>query len=1154
MILLAIGIIALPISSSAAVRASVDTTQRVSGVVRDSTSKPIAGAVVSITIAPTRRTVQDSTDGFGHFSSFITNSSGDFLVHVAATGFESQRRRVTVPVTQQNVTADFVLHANTVALSAVHVTARRPLPPKWRAVGKDFSNAETDATGGLVVTQPVNGSIDAGFLQLLPGAVGDGVRGPSFLGLGTDQNSTTLGGSAAGAISLPSFGRVQARAITSTYDPALGGFSGANIAFDVLPGGEFTTRKLDMGVNPPASAGEAPSVQATAAIDGPFGRTEYRGDAAITGSYQSFAAPSLFAPGGGTPAALAIDGTTRASLRNALSSLGAPSVSINSPGNVSRSDLSSVFRVDRSPYSRSSAGALLQFAASRQTGVGLNPGAAGSQAMTAKTTGAVLQLFTSEFTKSRALHETRLTAYQDRSTTDPLWLFPAISVLVPPSTGSTSLRSVGLGGVPSGYIDVTSGIELRREHQMIVGGNKHRLKYGATINLTGSRVGDGNAVQHTFAYKSLGALESNAPNFATMSSNEGLWREQSYGASAWFGDTWSQSKTMQVLMGGRIDADFAKLTSSDLVRSIADQRPALRDVTVSPRIGFRWIKWGPRFHISQEPLGLFPSQTPNLFRGGIGLFRSSWPSASTLSQLTQSSALLASRMECINPTTGPDWSAVDGGNADPGCDASLSSPFRATGANVSSSYKPARSVRASVGWSRPTKRLVVSADATLSLNIDQPDWVDRQFSGNPVFNLANGRPVYVSASSIDASSGAFPQRDVAPRQAVHLNSLESDARSLSRQVTLELQSPRVFPRPFWALTYVLSRTTGRMQGFQGTTAGNPLDFSNGPTSNDVRHQLVMMGGMYGPRALALSAYVKVRSGLPYTPIVGGDVNGDGFINDRAFSDPAIPVAGDKAAVACLQSAAGRMVGTNGCRGPWQALAMVRLDAQGQSLHLSQRTTISLVVDNPLAAVNSAHWAGAASVDPIAYYVTGFSATKQAFALGPNAHFGRPSYVQNPIVSFQVSIDLSKPTDEQMFGRSIEDASRHTGSETERVAAIQARYSRSVPDVYQEIREESDSLFLSRAQFDSLGSADIPYRARMDSVWHVLAEVIVINSDNRTSAELLEFSRASSDSAEAITMRERPLIRGILSSSQMPYLSQFITDFMNGKSIRMYFSQ
>ncbi|MEO9224829.1 MAG: hypothetical protein ABI328_00455, partial [Gemmatimonadaceae bacterium] len=810
-------------------------------------------------------------------------------------------------------------------------------------------------------------------------------------------------------------------------------------------------------------------------------------------------------------------------------------------------------RIDRSPYSRSSAGALLQFAASRQTGNGVNAGAAGSQATTVSTTGGVVQIFTSEFTKSRELHDTRLTAYVNRLSMDPQWLFPSVSVLVPPSAASAALRSVRLGGNPSRYADVTSGIELRREHQKVVGDkNKHRLKYGAAVNLTGSSIGDGGGVQQSFAYRSLAALRTNAPEFASASQNLGTWREQTYGLSGWLGDTWSKTKSLQLLIGGRVDADFADLRNSALVRSVTGEPSDLHDVTYSPRIGFRWIKWGPRFHTSEEPLGLFPSETPNLFRGGVGLFRSSWPVAPALSQLTQSSALLASRSECINPATGPDWTTVDGGSSDSGCEASLTSQPRYTAASISPSYKPPRSIRASVGWSRPTKRVVLSADATLSLNLDQPDWVDQKFSGSPAFSLANGRPVYVPLSNIDAASGSIPPRDAVPGQADYLHSLGSNARSLSRQLMLEMQSTRTFLRPFWAVTYVLSQTTGRMRGFRGTTAGDPLEYSNGPTSTDVAHQLIMRGGMYLPRALTLSAYVKLRSGLPYTPIMGGDVNGDGYANDRAFVDPAYTLAGDKSAIGCLRKASGRIIGSNACRGPWQGSAIVRIDGQGQNIGLPKRATLSLIVSNPLAAISRTHWGSAAGVDPVAYHVAGFSPATRTFELEPNSHFGRPALFQNATVALQVSLDLSKPMDVQRFGKAIEDASSHAGSEERRVSAVQTRYAKSVPDIFEDIREASDSLFLSRAQYDSLGEADIPYRHRMDSLWHGLAEAIVVNSEKRTSSELLQLSRTAVDSAQAITTREVPLIRQILSPSQLPYLPEHVIDVMNGKPVTIYY--
>jgi hypothetical protein len=1009
----------------------------------------------------------------------------------------------------------------------------------------------------LVVTQPINGSLDPAYLQLLPGAIGGDARGPSFLGLGTDQNSTTLGGTPVGTVRLPDFGRVQARAITSTYDPSIGGFSGADLAFDVLPGGEFTTRKLDVGLDPPSTTGESPSVHTTAAIDGPFGQTEYRGDAAIEGSYQSFAAPSLFAPGSGTPAGLAVDGVTRADLRNALSSLGAPGISVTSPANAARRDFSSVFRVDRSPYSRSSAGAMLQFAASRQNGVGLSAGAAGSRAVQLTNTGAVFQLFASDFTKSRALHDTRLTAYENRATTAPRWVFPDVSVLVTGSGTSNAGRRVALGGSPATSTDVTSGLELRREHQQIVGGNKHHLKYGILASLTDSRLGDGLSAQQSYAYPSLTSLHANSPSFAVVSANQELWREQTVGASGWFGDTWSASRQLQVIIGGRVDADFAKIRGPDLAANFTGNHTWLHDATISPRIGFRWIKWPRGFHMTQGMLGSFPSVSPNLFRGGIGLFRSSWPVVSALSRLSQSSAVLSSRLECLNPVTGPDWSGADaGGEKTLPCDASTASLARYSGATVAPGYRSPRSIRASLGWSRPSAHIIMSADATVSLNLDQPGWIDQEFANDPQFSLANGRQVFAAASSIDTSSGVLLRPVDVPGRLSAVHALGSGARSLSRRLMVGFQSPVSDAHPFWSLTYVLSQTTARTQGFQGTTAGNPLDFTSAPTGTDARHQLVAMGGMFLPRAVALTVYVNVRSGLPYTPIVGSDVNGDGYVNDRAFVDPTSTLAGDGSAVACLRGYSGRMVASNACHGPWQGSSILRLDAQGGSVFLPNRAKISLIVSNPLARLGSRHWGGASSIDPVAYHVTGFSASTRSFQLQPNAHFGRPPFVQNPLVSLQMSVDLSKPMDEQLFNRSVEEASRHAHGADARIAAVQARYARSVPDLYLAIIAESDSLFLSRDQFDSLSSADVPYRQRMDSTWLKLARAIVLNADNRSAAELLQFSRVTTDSAWAITMRERPLIRRILSPSQMPYLPKYVTEVMKAtarSSIRVYSS-
>ena len=50
---------------------------------------------------------------------------------------------------------------------------------------------------------------------------------------------------------------------------------------------------------------------------------------------------------------------------------------------------------------------------------------------------------------------------------------------------------------------------------------------------------------------------------------------------------------------------------------------------------------------------------------------------------------------------------------------------------------------------------------------------------------------------------------------------------------------------------------------------------------DVRHQFVLQAG-YTANLFTVTMFGRLQSGLPYTPMVSGDVNGDGFANDRAF--------------------------------------------------------------------------------------------------------------------------------------------------------------------------------------------------------------------------------------------------------------------------------
>ncbi len=96
-------------------------------------------------------------------------------------------------------------------------------------------------------------------------------------------------------------------------------------------------------------------------------------------------------------------------------------------------------------------------------------------------------------------------------------------------------------------------------------------------------------------------------------------------------------------------------------------------------------------------------------------------------------------------------------------------------------------------------------------------------------------------------------------------------------------------------------------------------------------------------------------------MIAGDVNGDGYLNDRAFvfdpartATPASPrrcdPAGERRArrESVSGEAIGRLVGRATCQSPWVTTANLRLNLNPQKVRLPKRATISINFTNPLA--------------------------------------------------------------------------------------------------------------------------------------------------------------------------------------------------------------
>jgi hypothetical protein len=323
---------------------------------------------------------------------------------------------------------------------------------------------------------------------------------------------------------------------------------------------------------------------------------------------------------------------------------------------------------------------------------------------------------------------------------------------------------------------------------------------------------------------------------------------------------------------------------------------------------------------------------------------------------------------------------------------------------------------------------------------------------------------------------------------------------------------------------------------------------------------------------------RVASGLPYTPLVSSDINGDGRANDRAFAfDPerirseAPALAGQIEALlgrhegACLRGQLAEVVAPQSCTGPWFTTSNLRVRYLGGVTMFGRRVYGELNVSNPVAGLDrllhgsgEARWWGSSlSVDPTLYQVRGFDATRRAFKYEVNSGFGRPfaGEIMNPTqLTLDVGIALGTPVAEQMLSRVLAQGRGGDTRPKQTVESIRARYARTVVNVFAVVLQESDSLLLTASQVDSLLAAQARYRARVNVVWMSLAQGLHnLPDDFKSSAALDRVNRATED-AWAIVKEEAAIIPRVLSPLQLtmlPAVVRLVLDSPGKITLRIY---
>ena len=755
------------------------------------------------------------------------------------------------------------------------------------------------------------------------------------------------------------------------------------------------------------------------------------------------------------------------------------------------------------------------------------------------------------------------------------------------SGASPTLQFGGNGGLAANATQWTW--ENSADVQLYARGTPaHRVKLSGDVRLDGFTQRATPNANGTFFYNSIADIEAGAPvSFSrTLASPRRAGAE--WNAFAAVGDLWRINPAWQVMYGARVEGNvFADAPSynADVDRLFAartDRTPA--QLHVSPRLGFNYNRAGQiRNSTIANPLGRFNGTAPGVLRGGIGEFRAFTP-ATLLGNALAATGLpnSESRVACVGSEVPvPDWNAYLESTSNIPAQCASAGALVDAAPNVfvfDRSWSTPRSWRGNLAWQSVLGSFNYTLEGIYSLNLDQPGFTDLNFAGTPAFTLADeGRTMFVPSSSIVTSSGAISP--VAARFSPlfgRVMSARGDGRSVSRQATVTVSPNLVgggFSNLFVSGAYTLASNRARHRGFDGSTFDSPAATYWSRGDLDARHQFLLQGG-YSRSLFTLSLFGRLQSGLPFTPIVGSDVNGDGLSNDRAFvfdpasaRDPVLGTSLQKLLASsqhsvrdCLERQLGHAAAAQSCESGWTAALNARLGITGDGRLLSRRVDVGLNFANPLGGLDQllhgeSHlhgWGTPATPDPVLLNVRGWDPAARSFLYSVNPRFGdtRPTAttIRAPFrMTLDVSIDIGRPIQEQQVDRWLKPGRNGRGGVKADAQDLKRRYDRNVPDLYAQVLQQTDSLLLSRDQVEALQKAHAGYRVELDTIWTSLARYLAALPDAYDSRAAYRHAEDAIDAAWELTRTDlRRVLPTILNPVQLELLPSIVKTVYNAK--------
>ncbi|MEP6620144.1 MAG: carboxypeptidase-like regulatory domain-containing protein [bacterium] len=1187
---------------SAVAQRPADRGEVVQGTIRRADGTALAGATVVVTAIPTTESRTDESTHDGSVTVRFATGTGNYIIRVSAPGFETARQRLLHDEGRRNdSTLTFVVTLS--AAKATQLAAVSVVAPRRQRLGVrgDAPDVGARIDDNIAALNPLERGDFNSMAASVPGIVAidqNGTRGFSTLGLGVDDNRIRLNGLTFGSADIPTATRASVRLQTTAFDAAIGGFSGALLDATVSPGSNAPNGSIEATL-------DQPSLQATDRIgrnvgasfsqlrlggyrSGALSRDKVFANASVQFNRRVSDAASLASV---PPDVLALSGAAPGAAERFLAildSLQIPRGAGGVPASITDQHGSALVRLDLFPTSTRALNALVSADLRRVSPSQLNPHALPTTSGRASANTMSAQLEFARYIHEFVLVRARSGLGFHSTSATPESQGPAGIVLsdAPSSSLPSTVTALSFGGnVVLPHREDGWSWQGTMEGAWFSPSNRHQPKITAGTIVEGLSETDGANTNGTFLYNSLTDLAAAHPASFTRALSASVWRSRQVSGWLSLGDIWRATPSFTLQYGLRGEA--GRYLDRPARNVIADSAFGLRTSIVPdgwsllPRVGFRW-NYG-----STSRVSLFGPSARGTIHGGFGAFRSALPvglPGSAIAATGLSGSPLTLR--CAGPAVpSAQWSLYSlyaaGSQPIPDSCAGGQSLFGERAQRIvafAPGYAPSLAWRSNIGWSGSVLSMHTTADLAYSANSHLPGTVDRNLVERAPFALPNegGRAIYVASDQIDPFTGtSSPPASRIRGLASQVIELATQGQSRASQLALSLSPVSgLFVTRFWTLSYVLSRVQDRVLGRDGGTSGDPRVLGAwSPATTDARHMVAGSFAWLFGDGVWLRVGMQLRSGIPFTPRVLGDVNGDGAPDDLPFVfDPArAPDAAMSAGLSrllqqspsadCLLRQIGSVTARNSCRGPWTSSTNAQMTFDGPSVRLSHRATLSVTTSNLLAGVdvlvhgsgNLRGWGQTSAPDPVLYAVRSYDPTTRSFHYAVNSQFGQSgpsfSFYRSPFtltVGATITLGASGP---EQLANDLMATGRSRNGERLTAAQFASSFSQSgIIDPIPAILAARDSLLLSAGQLAAIAQLRASYIAQSDSVWGKLGHELADLGTTYDRGYVLQRVHAARLQAYDLLAQAARELRARLTSDQYALLGPDLIQLLDDSAI------